>query len=112
MKIEIREADRRDLDALLSFAFKKRPSCGQKMADAFDEVLCQTGHKLLLCFANGELCGTLSVSVIDGLGEKFPVAVFCGGKLKKEFEGEYFSSLLISKGEEIARAHGCKRIIC
>lgn len=111
MKIEIREADRRDLENVLSFAFEKRPLSGKKMTDKFDEVLLQTGHKLLLCFANGELCGMLGVSVIDGMGEKFPVAVFCGGKLKKEFEGEYLSSMLISKGEEIARAQGCKKII-
>lgn len=111
MKIEIREADRRDIDDVLSFAFEKRPPSGKKMMDKFDDVLCQTGYKLLLCFANGELCGTLSVSIIDGMGAKFPVAVFCGGKLKKEFEGEYFSSLLIAKGEEYARAHGCKKIV-
>lgn len=111
MKIEVREADRRDLEAVLSFAFEKRPPSSVETADKFDEVLCQTGHKLLLCFANGELCATLGVSIIDGMGEKFPVAVFCGGKLKKELEGEYFSSIMISKGEEIARKYGCKKII-
>lgn len=110
MKIEIRKADRRDLDRVLSFAFEKRPTSGMAMTDKFDEVLCQTGHTVLLCFADGELCGMLCVSIVDGMGEKFPVAVLCGGKLKKEFEGDYLSSMLISKGEEIAAAHGCKKI--
>lgn len=112
MKIEVRSADRRDFETVLSFAFEKRPVSGRKMTDKFDEVLCQSGHKVLLCFADGTLCGMLCVSIIEGMGEKFPVAAFCGGKIKKDFEGADVSALLLAKGEEIARAHGCKRIIC
>ncbi|MDO4379953.1 MAG: hypothetical protein Q4D20_03670 [Clostridia bacterium] len=111
MKIKVRKADRTDLAAVSALLFENEPVFGSALSDRFDEILSQTGHSVLLCFVDGELCGTLSVSVIDGLSEKFPLSVFSGGKIKKGADREAVSNALISKGEELSRAFGCKKIL-
>ena len=82
MKIEVRKACRTDLYSVLDLAFEKKPVFDLALCDRFDEVLAQTGHSVLLCFSDGALCGLMSVVIVDGITDKFPVALFCGGKVK------------------------------
>lgn len=112
MKIEVRKADRTDLCALSKFALENDCIFGKDLTDKFDEVLCQTGHSVLLCFAEDVLCGVMSVTFVEGLTKKFPIAVFCGGKTKKGESESIIRAALVSKGEELSKAHGCKRIYC
>ena len=112
MKIEVRKACRTDLYAILDLAFEKKPVFDLALCDRFDEVLAQTGHSVLLCFVGGELCGVMSVAVVDGITDKFPVALFCGGKIKDGCNREEVKKALIQKGEETAKSYGCKRIYC
>ena len=112
MKIEVRKACRTDLYAVLDLVFEKKPVFDLALCNRFDEVLAQTGHSVLLCFVGGELCGLMSVAVVDGITDKFPVALFCGGKIKDGCNREEVKKALIQKGEETAKSYGCKRIYC
>jgi len=112
MKIEVRKADRTDLAAVVSLGFEKKPVFALSLADRFDEVLSQTGHSVLLCFVDGVLCGMMSVTIVDGISEKFPIALFSGGKIKNGADESAVSSALIAKGEELSRLFGCRKICC
>ncbi len=112
MKIEVRKADRTDLPSVAALGFEKEPVFSVALADRFDEVLSQTGHSLLLCFVDGTLCGMMSVTIVDGLSDKFPLALFSGGKIKGGADKEAVSSALIAKGEELSKNFGCKKICC
>lgn len=110
MKIEVRKAERTDLSAVAALGFEKEPVIDRSLSDRFDEVLFQTGHSVLLCFVDEKLCGMMSVTVIDGISKKFPVALFSGGKIRESADKAVVSSALISKGEEISKFFGCKKI--
>ena len=112
MKIEVRKADRTDLSAVAALGFEKEPILGFSLSERFDEVLSQTGHSVLLCFVDDELCGMMSVTIVDGLSEKFPLALFSGGKIKDGADKNAVSSALIAKGEEISKIFGCRKICC
>lgn len=112
MKIEVRKACRTDLYAILDLVFEKKPVFDLALCDRFDEVLAQTGYSVFLCFADGKLCGLMSVSIVDGITDKFPVALFCGGKLRKGCNLDEVRNALVQKGEETAKNYGCKRIYC
>lgn len=112
MKIEVRKADRSDLSAVAKLGFEKEPIMDLSLSERFDKVLSQTGHSVLLCFVDDELCGMMSVTIVDGLSKKFPLALFSGGKIKTGADKAAVSSALISKGEEISKLFGCKKIFC
>ena len=109
MKLEIREADRSDLMKLLDFYSEDGEINDERAREHFDSVLTQTGHTVLLAETQSGLSGVLCVSVIDGIGKKFPVAVLCGGKLCDSSD-ETVRGALLSKAEEIARKNGCVRM--
>ena len=111
MKLEIRKANRLDFERLLSFLFEETPVIDYKKRDFFDEVLCQSGYSLLIAEADGELAGVLGVSIIEGLGKKYPVAVLSGGKLCSCTGRERISDALIMKAKELAQRAGCKTVI-
>ena len=112
MKIEVRKANRTDLSSVAALGFEKEPVFSAALADRFDDVLSQTGHTLLLCFVDGTLCGMMSVTIVDGLSEKFPLALFSGGKIKSGADEAVVSAALIAKGEELSKFFGCKKICC
>lgn len=110
MILEIRKANRSDLMQILDFTCDKSPIIDQSLIDRFDEILCQTNHHVLLAEVDGEIVGTLSVSVIDGLGKGFPFAVTGGGKIKPEFCGRGVDRALASQAQYIAAEKGCQEI--
>ena len=110
MKLEIRKANRLDFERL-SFLYEEPPVMDNKRRDFFDEVLCQTGYSLLIAEADGEIAGVLGVSIIEGLGKKYPVAVLSGGKLGSCDDREKIGDALIMKAKELAQRAGCKAVI-
>ncbi len=110
VKIEVRKACRTDLYSVLDLAFEKKPVFDLALCDRFDEVLAQTGHSVLLCFSDGALCGLMSVVIVDGITDRFPVALFCGGKVRNGCDRNEVTNALIQKGEEISKSYGCKKV--
>lgn len=110
MIFEIKKANRTDLMRLMSFVHDDEPIIDNGLIDRFDEILCQTNHSVLLAEAQGEIIGTLSLSVIDGIGSDFPFAVVGGGKIKPEFEKRGVDEALISQARYIAAGLGCAQI--
>ena len=111
MTLKIRNADKTDIKNLVEFAFRKPPVLNQKLFDDFDEILTQTGYHLLIAEIDGKLSGMLAVSIIGGIGVKYPFAVLSGGKLSKQAGENGVGDALIKHAEEIARKFGCKYII-
>lgn len=102
MKIEIRKADRSDLVSLLKLQNGQLPVIDRNIYDKFEDVLAQTNHSVLLAFANGEPVGTLSITLIDGIGSQFPQPVMSGAVIKQGYERSGIGSLLIETAQYIA----------
>ena len=111
MTLKIKIADKTDIKNLVEFAFKEPPVLTQKLFDDFDDVLTQTGYHLLLAEIDGKLSGTLAVSIINGIGDKYPLAVLSGGKLSETAKESGAGDALVKGAEEIARKFGCKALI-
>ena len=111
MTLKIKNADKTDIKNLVEFAFKHPPVLNQKLFDDYDEILTQTGYHLLLAEIDGKLSGTLAVSIINGIGDKYPLAVLSGGKLSRQARENGTGEALVKHAEEIARKFGCKTII-
>ena len=111
MTLKIKTANKTDVKNLVEFSYKNPPVLNQKLFDNFDEILAQTGYHLLLAEIDGKLSGMLAVSIIDGIGDKYPFAVLSGGKLSKQASANGVGDALIKHAEEIARNFGCKYII-
>ncbi|MCM1543777.1 MAG: GNAT family N-acetyltransferase [Ruminococcus sp.] len=110
MILEIRKANRSDLLPLLNLMCSEKPVIDRRLLDRFDEILSQTNHSVLLAEVDGEIVGTLSVSIIDGIGSDFPFAVIGGGKIKPDFCGKGVDRALASQVQYIAAEKGCKVI--
>lgn len=111
MKLEIRKANRLDFERLLAFCYDEMPVIDYRKRDLFDQILCQTGYTLLLAEADGVLSGVLGVSIIEGVGDKYPLAVLSGGKLCSSEKAKEIGDALTIKATQLAQRAGCLRII-
>ncbi len=111
MKFQIRDANRADLLNILSFMGGSEPVICKQLINRFDDILCQTNHHVLLAEADGKIVGTLCISIIDGIGNGFPLAAAGGGKILPEFSKKGVDRALISRAKMIAAESGCREII-
>lgn len=111
METEVIKAELSDLKDVVEFVFSGSKTIQTFDGNFFEEVFSQSGYNLLVAKKGEEIIGILAVSVINGIGEKYPVAVLTGGKLNKDGRENKAGDLLIEKAKEIAKENNCKSML-